>query len=50
MTTLVEDEPDVGEEGACATDEVLGREEERVMAEAPWSRPTVPIGGLETNL
>ena len=29
---------------------VLGREEERVLAEALWSRPMVRIGGLEDDL
>jgi hypothetical protein len=29
---------------------VLGREEERVTAEALWSRPTVSIGGCMEDL
>src|SRR3954453_2633886 len=35
--------------GACSQ-MVLGREEERVLAEALWSRPTVRIGGAEEDL
>jgi hypothetical protein len=29
---------------------VLGREEERALAEALWSRPRVRIGGFEEDL
>jgi hypothetical protein len=36
--------------GACSTNGVHGREEERVSAEALWSRPTVRIGALGEDL
>ncbi len=38
------------EEEGLLHNKVLGREEERVLAEALWSRPTIRIGALDDHL